>query len=499
MTLGNSGSDAIADGLVHAEDLSSEEARAHAIRGSAVLAARGLAIRALGFAANILLARLLVPRDFGLVAVGSAIMSIAGFLTDGGMGTALIRKAERVSVRELQTLLGFQLSANIVFTALAIAVAIPFGRGGLLTAVMVSAMPVMAYKSPGVVVLERRLDYRRLATVEIAESLAQYGWGVAFALLDFGAWALATAFIARAVVGSVTILRLSPTRIIRPRLDRAVLRELLAFGLKFQAYGVVRLGTEQGLTGPAAAISGATTVGIWSLGSRILRMVSQLLFETLWRVSYPTMARLVARGEDQRKNIERMVTYAAVLTGAMLTPLVGAGPSLIPIAFGAGWNQVWDVIPISSLAILLSTPVSVSTIAYLLARGQAGLMLRCSIAVAVAWFGVTLPLLPVVSAYAFGIGWLVAAITESTYLGLAVRRDCGARVYRPLALPALAATTSALGGWWCSKTVGSGFGAVLAGSSLAFVLYAGILTIVDRQLVTAVIALARRGVRQIAR
>src|SRR4051794_23373776 len=76
------------------ETLDVQEVRERAVTGTALVAMRGLAIRGLAFLGNIVLARLLVPRDFGLVAFGTSVMTIATFLTAAGIGAGLIRRPE---------------------------------------------------------------------------------------------------------------------------------------------------------------------------------------------------------------------------------------------------------------------------------------------------------------------------------------------------------------------------------------------------------------------
>ena len=71
---------------------------------------RGVAIRALGFAGTIVLARLLVPADFGAVAIGSAIVVFINLVSDGGLGAALIRGDHDPSRRVFEELLGLQLA-----------------------------------------------------------------------------------------------------------------------------------------------------------------------------------------------------------------------------------------------------------------------------------------------------------------------------------------------------------------------------------------------------
>lgn len=71
-----------------------DELRRRASAGIFIVATRGLAILLLGLAGNVVVARLLTPRDFGVVAIGMSFVLFTGMLSDGGLGAALIRRPE---------------------------------------------------------------------------------------------------------------------------------------------------------------------------------------------------------------------------------------------------------------------------------------------------------------------------------------------------------------------------------------------------------------------
>ena len=82
------------DGLDPGERLALDDVRGRAASGAALLGARGALIYALGIVANLALARLLVPRDFGLVALGTVLVVLGTYLAIGGLGAALIRREQ---------------------------------------------------------------------------------------------------------------------------------------------------------------------------------------------------------------------------------------------------------------------------------------------------------------------------------------------------------------------------------------------------------------------
>ena len=103
------------------------EVRQRAITGAAVDVMRGIGVRLVGLIGTLVLARLLTPHDFGIVAFGVTLITFANFLADGGIGSGLIRRVDPPERADLKALLAFQLGLSTAL-ALGIGVALlPFG------------------------------------------------------------------------------------------------------------------------------------------------------------------------------------------------------------------------------------------------------------------------------------------------------------------------------------------------------------------------------------
>src|SRR5438034_240457 len=89
--------------------LPADEVRRRASAGLVVVGTRGALITVVSFASSIVLARLLTPHDFGIVAAGLTFISFVALLSDGGLGGGLIRRREPPDAAELRAFLGLQL------------------------------------------------------------------------------------------------------------------------------------------------------------------------------------------------------------------------------------------------------------------------------------------------------------------------------------------------------------------------------------------------------
>jgi O-antigen/teichoic acid export membrane protein len=192
------------------ETLGIDEVRERAAGGAAVLGARGAIVFAVGLVVNIALARLLVPRDFGVVALGSVLLVVGSQISDGGVGAALIRREEPPERIELEAVAGLQMAAAWALALAGAGGAALFGRDGLVIALMLASLPILSLRIPAGIVLERRLSYRPIAFVDLVEAISYYAWALTSVGLGFGVWGLASAVVARAAIGALTMMFVGP-------------------------------------------------------------------------------------------------------------------------------------------------------------------------------------------------------------------------------------------------------------------------------------------------
>ncbi|MFE9444693.1 oligosaccharide flippase family protein [Streptomyces sp. NPDC006602] len=471
-------------GQPHREDeaLSSSELKRRAKAGVFVVSTRGLVILLLGFAGNVVVARLLNPHDFGVVAIGMSFVLFAGLVSDGGLGAGLIRRKEPPSTEELGALSALQLGVTLAMAAAAAAVAVPLGRVGWVTAVMVASMPFVALQFPGRILLERALLYRRLVAVEMSQVLCFQGWAIGTVAAGFGVWGLATATVVRALTGALVMAFVCPSGLVRPLPAFRLIKPLVGFGLRFQAVNATWLLRDQTLNVCVAALGGVTQLGLWALAKRLME-VPYLVLQSLWRVSFPTMSRLA----DDKAHMARLVQQALEITsvgmGFVLTTLAGSAPGLVPGLFGTQWRDAAAVVPGACLGLAVGGAVSVATQGYLYAVGDAQAVLRASLLQAATWFAVTLPMLAPLGVGAVGLGWCAAAVVEALVLGRAATRRLPVRLFRPLFAPVLVGAGSSALGWAVAARGGGTLWSGIAGGGCSAVLFAAGMTVADRRLV----------------
>ena len=461
------------------------------------LGVRGLGVRIIGLAGNVALARLLLPSEFGTVALALSILAFGTVVFDGGLGASLMRRPREPTVDELRNVLAVQLAGALALTTAVAAAGLWLGEAGTVAAVMMLALPLIALRGPGVVLLERRLTYGPVAAVEVGEVIAYYGWAVLAVALGYGVWGLATASIVKALVGTATLLKLVPGALLRPAVSRQQIRELLGLGIRIQSVEVLKAARDQAVNLGTFLIAGAATLGLWALAARLLQ-VPLLLFEALWRLSFPALSQLMAAGEDPRRLMERGVAVVAATTALVGCVLVCSTPALIPAVFGARWEDAAGAVALTCLGLQISGPISAVASGYIFASDQAGILVRNAVAQAVVWLAISLPLLPSLGVTALGVGYVGLGIAEAVVLCRAARRMAGARLERPLLLPVAIALPVSVAGWIATSALAPTLAAAAGGALLGATLYAGLLFALQRSLFRDMVRMARQAGRKAA-
>ena len=455
--------------------LSTRDIGRRATSGAALLTAKGTFAQILGLLSTIVVTRLLMPNQLGLYAIAVTISTFLLMLGGGvGIGGALIRRPAAPEHADLRAFAALQLIISSVLVVVVVLATRPFGLVGQLTAVMVVSAPVTALSGAPLIVLERQLLYKSIAAAETAAVLVYYVWTVVTVGIGWGLWGLATATVARSVVGTTLIVVLSPMGVVWPRYDRRRIRAMLGIGLRVQAVDLVGALRDQILVLGTAAIGSVSVVAYWSLVLRALQAPQTLLL-TLMRVSFPAMSRTKSAGRDPAGMLPRILPAAAILTGTLLAPLAGAAPALVPYLFGENWSPAADALSLTCLAVVIHTPVLIAAQSYLWTAGDAKSPLRAAIADAVVVVVTGLPLVPVIGVLGLAIGGVACAVVHTAILARAVGRQTHVHVVRHIRVPVLAWMVAAGLAWGCAKGPGPLVVRAAVSSCLALVLYFGLL------------------------
>ncbi|MFN0155192.1 MAG: oligosaccharide flippase family protein [Gaiella sp.] len=477
------------EGADHEAGLTRSDVADRASRGAMLISVLGFTGLAVGFLGSLALARFLTPTEFGVLAVGQTILLFSAAVGEAGLGVAMVRWQTAPTRRQLQELSGLQLWTTLLVAGAVALVALQFGRIGSVTALMIASLPLVALQTPGRIQFERSLRYGPITVADGAGLIAFYAWAIGLVALDAGVWGVASAPLVRGAVGTAVIAVSAPGGLVRPVfVDPRSLWPLISFGLRFQGNWVAILARDLVINAITGSLLGVARLGIWSLARRLLE-APQVFSNSLWRVTFPAMSRLIAGGGAHDPFVRRSSRFASAVFAMPLSAFAGLAPAAIPTLFGEEWSGVGEILPLAAAALLISTSTNSGPPGgYLMAIGRPQDTLVAVLAQAAVWIGVTAVLLRPVGVVAIGIGWVAGACVEAAVIERAVRRACGVSVGACVLAPVVAGLAgigigvvvdSRLGAGLTTSLVAGGAGVATTGTLLILLARATVMDVLQ--------------------
>lgn len=304
---------------------------------------RQLLVKAIFFAGNIVLARILAPEIFGIYAIVSFIVQFFSSFGDIGIGAALIQKKGELTQEELSSTFWLQQLLVLGVVSVAIAAA-PLALdiyptlppvGVWLIRAMVFSFLLSSLKTIPAILMERNIDFNRIAMVDIAENVTFQCVAITCALLGFGAWSFVAAALARAFVGAMLIYILSPWR---PELQCrfVAVKGLVSFGLPYQANYILNFVKDAVTPLFVGAYVGATAVGYvnWA---RNLAFAPMFISEAFGRVAFPAFSKLQSDKALLGRTIERSIRMITLVMFPIAAVLIALAPGITHVIFTDKW------------------------------------------------------------------------------------------------------------------------------------------------------------------
>lgn len=304
--------------------------------GARLYTARGVGMRVVSIGSNLALIALVTPADLGLLAVIRGLTALAGNTTDLGFGWALLRRPKDPSRAEYAALTGIQLGMVAILlllvaaqpTLLTSVAAVPAEWRGWTIGLLATTM-LVPFGTSAKIRIERQLDYRRLAFLDVSSVLLLNGGLLGFALAHQFAIGVFVATGLAIVYANLMVWFWSPGPgpSLRGAGWRSLAREFAGFSFGHVCYVLYSSATPI----VVANLFGLVGAGVWSFASRIGNVL-QMAFEGFRRAAVPAAARLTADRESLRNLVEASLRGAAQLT----VPLVALTVALLPVV-----GQIW--------------------------------------------------------------------------------------------------------------------------------------------------------------
>jgi PST family polysaccharide transporter len=350
-----------------------------AARGSKVVLLTQAFRAALQFASMVILARLLEPSVFGLLAMVTAVIGIADLIRDFGLSSAAIQ-SKTLSSDERTNLfwvnLGFGLACTAVVALCAPLIQDLYDQAGL-TPIVLSLSAVFVLSGANTQFradLTRSMRYGRLAAADISAQVAGIVVAATFAVLGFGVWALVAQQLTVAVVSLV--MNAVSTRWLPGLPRRGVsLRRFFAFGSSLFATQTLTYLTKNVDNVALGIFSGPYQLGLYSRAYQLLMTPLNQINAPMTGVALPVLSKIQDDDERFARYLDRAQLVACYLTATVFAVAAGVAGPLTLVLFGSEWAAVAPIFAILAIGGIFR---SIQQIAYwtYLAKGRTAAQLR---------------------------------------------------------------------------------------------------------------------------
>jgi len=418
--------------------------RRAAVRGGVYLVARQIVSILLKLVGVMLITRVLGPANYGAYVSGSNIYSYALAIGSAGVGVYLLRHEGEIPEMSYGTAYSI-----LMMMGLALLVSIEIGVGVLakwtgvegfepVMKIIALGLPVQLLSMPASVRLERRLDYRSVAMVEIVGQVAFYVLAVPLVMLRFGPSSLAAAWVLQEIVTCLAAHVLTKTY---PHFsfDRATARGVMRYAADFSVANWIwqlRILVNPLIVGPAL---GAKAVGIVGMTIGLLTMLS-VISAIAWRLSVAILTKFRSDIERLRKAVTEGMELQVLAVGAILLAFGWTGHFIVSRLFGPQWIGVMDIYPYIALSYLTIATFNIHSATLAVVDRNRGLAIYHIISVAI-FAGVAFVAVPKFGILGYGYAEL-ATIPAYLVMHIVLAQAIGSPDYRLAAL------------WWFGAAVG---------------------------------------------
>jgi O-antigen/teichoic acid export membrane protein len=331
------------------------------------------------FVVGIILARLLIPEDFGLIGMISILLAISQCLVNGGFYTALLQK-KKIDNTDYSTIfffnvgIGFSLYLILFWSSSYIAEF--YEEPMLIALIKVIAINIVILSTTIVhrAILARKIDFKTQAIAHITSSVVGGGIGIYCALNDYGVWALVFQYLSRSLLVAILywlLNRWTPSFIF----SKKSFKSLFSFGSKLMISELLKVFFKNLYIIIIGKIYKAEELGYFTRADLFKQVPGTLVGNILQSVTFPLMVKVI----DDDNKVKNVLERSVKLTGFVLFPvifwLLFFAKPLIIVLLTDKWLASVVLLQILSLDIVFH-PIQYINLNFLNAKGRSDLFLK---------------------------------------------------------------------------------------------------------------------------
>lgn len=294
------------------------------------------------FIAGIILARILTPREFGLIGMITVFIAVSESFINSGFSSALIRK-KNCTQTDFSTVFFFNLVVGILFFLLlfftAPLIAGFFDEPQLKPIVQVLGITLIidSLTLIQLTILTKRIDFKLQARISVIASIGSGVVAIAMAFYGFGVWALVSQRIVKQGLNSIFLWlwnRWKPLLVF----SKESFKDLFGFGSKLLVSGLIDTIYRNIYYLVIGKYFSAQELGYYTRADGFKNLPSQNLNAIIGRVSYPVLSTMQDDIPRLRNNYQKLIRSVMFITFILMLGMAAVAEPMIHTLIGAKWE-----------------------------------------------------------------------------------------------------------------------------------------------------------------
>jgi len=332
----------------------SADLKGRSVRGGAVTSVGQGAKFFLQLGSTMVLARILTPQDFGLIAMVAAVTGFIMVFKDLGLSVATMRKA-KINHGQISTLfwINVAISSALMLLTMALAPAVVWfykePRLVWITVALASAFIFGGLTVQHQALLRRQMRFVALATIDISSMAAGVATGIICGLAGLGYWSLVLMQLVTAITMAAGVWTASKWRP-GPPVRRSGVREMLAFGGYLTGFSVVNYfarNLDKVLLGRSW---GSQSVGMYTRAYSLLLLPISQITAPITAVAVPTLSRLQDEPERFRSFYLKAIKLIAYITMPLVVAMAALSTEIVGLVLGSQWLDAGPIFMVLAVA-----------------------------------------------------------------------------------------------------------------------------------------------------
>jgi PST family polysaccharide transporter len=351
-----------------------ENIKAKSIKGGINTTSNQIISFSLNLISTFILARILLPEDFGLIGMVTAFTGFANVIKDVGLSTAVIQK-EKITHKQISNLFWINILICVLlgglFAALSPLIVLLYHNDARIYPIIFSygvGIAISGFSIQHTALLSRKMHFGKIAKANISATILSVICGILAGIMGLGYWAIVILNLSLLLFNTLFLWHYCNWRPDLPTKGQKI-KDYLTFGAGISGFNIINYFSRYSDDILIGNRLGPVSVGFYTKAYQLLMLPINQLRNPLMTVALPAMSKLTNDGVKYRSYYKKYVFILAFFSMPLIATLMIFSKEVILIVLGSHWLESGRIFQILAIAGFIQ-PVSSSSGLVMISTGQ---------------------------------------------------------------------------------------------------------------------------------